>query len=153
LALVACSGAAAPGKRKNAHRSEAAAAALQARPKAVAKARSKARGVKRKAEATANERIATTRTQKIVRDIARLQESTHLLIPKSSFTRTVKECLDNVIAERPKEARPDCPSKMTREAISMLQECAEAMLTDMFPFTSPFLFNQFHPYELPFLTP
>ena len=81
--------------------------------------------MKRKAEATANERIATTRTQKIVRDIARLQESIHLLIPKSSFTRTVKECLDNVIAERLKEARPDCPSKMTREAISMLQESSQ----------------------------
>ena len=80
-------------------------------------------------------RIAKSRVAQIEKDIQKLQNTTDFLIPRASFGRAVKECLDTVqkvpddedaTGEEPKAYR------ISSQALKVLQDCAEQHVTSEF---------------------
>ncbi|CAJ1330557.1 unnamed protein product, partial [Effrenium voratum] len=61
------------------------------------------------------------RKQMIEKDIARLQKTTNLLVPRAAFGRLVRELLDQLSEEK---------LKMSAGAVQVLQECAENHITN-----------------------
>lgn len=78
-------------------------------------------------------RVVKARMVQIEKDIKKLQNTTCLLIPKASFGRLVKECLETVQKVPPdaEDAAGEEPKayRMSSEALAVLQDCAEQHVT------------------------
>ena len=74
----------------------------------------------------------------ILKDIAKLQESTETLIPKAAVGRLVEEELDAASQRRQADRQEGVEEflvdryKMSSDALKLLQEASEAHLVDMF---------------------
>ena len=77
-------------------------------------------------------RLAQARIQRVQKDIERLQRTTDLLIPRSSFVRAVKESLDSVQQVKVAKGEEATAYRISTEALKVLQECAEHHVTSEF---------------------
>lgn len=87
---------------------------------------------KRKHKVAQNQgRKAETRTKLVLKDIAKLQATTHLLVPKSAMSRVVKDIFQKVEEEKPWGKREQ-PLKITTAAFDILHEVCEQYVTSTF---------------------
>ena len=83
-------------------------------------------------KASGRPRLAQARIQRVQKDIERLQRTTDLLIPRSSFVRAVKESLDSVQQVKVAKGEETTAYRISTEALKVLQECAEHHVTSEF---------------------
>ena len=83
-------------------------------------------------KASGRPRLAQARIRRVQKDIERLQRTTDLLIPRSSFVRAVKESLDSVQQVKVAKGEETTEYRISTEALKVLQECAEHHVTSEF---------------------